>query len=119
MVRSHGSNGMRCVIQMTWPMYRHAECRFNGRLLQLTRMEAEVLSVLLLHRGCPLTPTDLIEAVYPDADFEPDTARNCVSVFMGRLRKKLPSLIQWHGFAQGKGFQGWLIERDQPMRMAA
>jgi DNA-binding response OmpR family regulator len=41
-------------IRMTWPMYRHCECRFQGRLVKLTRAERDVLSVLLLHRGRPV-----------------------------------------------------------------
>lgn len=107
-------------ISMTWPMYRHRECRYRGRLVQLTRSETEVLSVLLLHRGRPLFAGQLLEAIYPDPDDEPDTAKKCLHVFLSDLRTKLPGLIVYRGAARGRGFLGWTIERPlEELRQAA
>jgi DNA-binding response OmpR family regulator len=105
-------------IRMTWPMYRHCECRFQGRLVKLTRAERDVLSVLLLHRGRPVETEQMVEATY-DAELEPDSAHQCVLVFVHRLRRKLPGLIRQHSPAAGRGFQGWVIDRPLEQRAAA
>jgi DNA-binding response OmpR family regulator len=107
-------------IRMTWPMYRHCECRYMERIVRLTRSETEVLSVLLLHRGRPLFAGQLLEALYPDPDEEPDTAKKCLHVFLSDLRAKLPGLITYRGAARGRGFLGWTIELPrEDLRQAA
>lgn len=101
-------------IRMTWQMYRIGICSFHGRFVRLTHMEAEILSVFLMRRGRLTTTTDLIEAIYPDPDLEPDTAANCIAVVLGRVRRKLPGLIETIGY------QGHLIELPhEELRQAA
>lgn len=106
-------------ISLTWPMVVRGECRFDGRLVHLTPAECDVLATLLLHRGCPVMPSEMIEAIY-HPDREPEWSHNCVLVYVYRLRRKLPGLIHQHGpTTTHRGFQGWVIDRPQELRAAA
>lgn len=96
---------------MSWPQYRHAECRFGNRFVALSRKEADVLAVLLMNRGRPVKTGDLIAAVYPDG--EPEHAADCVRVFVHNLRHKLPGVIRNHTPAWGNGAQGYVIDRPK------
>lgn len=97
---------------MTWQMYRVGVCSYQGQFVHLTRTETEIVSALLLRRGQRVRLHELIEAVYPDPDFEPDTAKNCILVLLSRVRRKLPGLIQTLGW-------GWIIDTPHELRAAA
>ena len=100
-------------ISMTWPQLRRGECTYQGQRVRLTRMECEVLSVLLMHRGRRVGLTMLIEAIYPDPDLEPDFAARCIMSILWRTRQKVPGAIKsTHGW-------GWEVGLPVPMSMAA
>jgi DNA-binding response OmpR family regulator len=60
--------------------------RRNGRVIELTRREFELLEELARHRGIVLSRKQLLERVW-GYDFEVDG--NVVDVFVGYLRRKL------------------------------
>ena len=60
----------------------------DGGAIKLTSHEFRLLSYLVHHSGRVVSRTELIEHLY-DQDFDRDS--NTVEVFIGRLRKKLPS----------------------------
>ncbi len=76
------------IVRMTWPQYRRGECSALVTV-KLTRMETEMLSTLLARRPAPLTTGDLIEAIYPDPDAEPEFAVNLTRRLIVSLRRKL------------------------------
>lgn len=64
----------------------------DGRPVKVTSLEFRLLSYLMHHKGRVVSRTELIEHLY-DQDFDRDS--NTIEVFVGRLRKKLPtSLIE-------------------------
>ncbi len=67
---------------------RSSRASVEGRALALTGHEYRVLAYLMHHRGEIVSRSELIEHIYAQ-DFERDS--NTVEVFIGRLRKKLPS----------------------------
>lgn len=79
---------------MTWPQYLRRECTFNGDVIKLGRVQTEILSTLLMRSPAPVSASDLIEAVYPNPDKEPDWADSCIKVLVHRVRKKLPGVIE-------------------------
>jgi two-component system OmpR family response regulator len=62
------------------------EVRRDGREIELTTREFELLAFLLRHKERVLTRTLIIEQVW---DMQFDTGTNLVDVMVGRLRKKL------------------------------
>jgi two-component system OmpR family response regulator len=60
----------------------------DGNPIKLTSHEYRVLEYLLHHRDRVVSRTELIEHLY-DQDFDRDS--NTIEVFVGRLRKKIPS----------------------------
>jgi DNA-binding response OmpR family regulator len=101
-------------IRMTWPMYLRSECECRGALVSLAPSGADILAALLLRRGELVSHAELIEALWPEPDFEPETSINCLAVHMMRLRQRLPSLIEtWWG-------RGYMIELPrEDLRQAA
>jgi two-component system, OmpR family, response regulator PrrA len=90
------------------PARRQAWCR--GQLLELTKREFELLSVLTANAGIVLSRDRLLELVW-GYDFATDT--NVVDVFVGYLRRKLevdgaPRLIHT---VRGVGF---VLRDDRP-----
>lgn len=67
---------------------RGARVCLDGQPLTLTSHEFRVLAYLMQRRGQAVTRGELSEHVYP-LDSERDS--NTIEVFVGRLRKKLPS----------------------------
>ena len=64
----------------------------DGEAVRLTAQEFKLLSYLMHHQGKVVSRTELTEHIY-DQDFDRDS--NTIEVFVGRLRKKIPSdLIQ-------------------------
>jgi DNA-binding response OmpR family regulator len=74
---------------MTWPQYLRRECRIGEFVIKLSPQETEVLSTLLMRYPDSLTVTELIEAVWPDADHEPDYAVALIGQHIWHLRQKL------------------------------
>lgn len=60
----------------------------NGLVIPLTSHEFKVLSYLMHHQNELMSRTELTEHIYAQ-DFDRDS--NTIEVFIGRLRKKLPS----------------------------
>lgn len=62
----------------------------DGAPVKLTAHEFKVLSYLMHHRDKVVSRTELTEHIY-DQDFDKDS--NTIEVFVGRLRKKIPTEI--------------------------
>ncbi|MBT5048587.1 MAG: response regulator transcription factor [Rhodospirillaceae bacterium] len=60
----------------------------DGAPIKLTAHEFKVLSYLMHHRDEVVSRTELTEHIY-DQDFDKDS--NTIEVFVGRLRKKIPT----------------------------
>ncbi|MYN14384.1 response regulator [Pusillimonas sp. TS35] len=67
---------------------RQARATVNGRALNLTSHEYRVLAILAQRAGEVVSRTELTEHLYAQ-DFDRDS--NTIDVFIGRLRKKLPT----------------------------
>lgn len=98
---------------MTWPQYLRSECRHNGRVVSLSRYECELVSLLLMRRGHILSHHQLIEALYPNPDREPDYAVNLMHRRHLALKRKLPGLIE---MVHGRGLS---IPIGHELRLAA
>jgi two-component system OmpR family response regulator len=67
---------------------RTSRVTVDGAPIKLTSHEYRLLSYLMHHQGRVVSRTELVEHLY-DQDFDRDS--NTIEVFVGRLRKKLPS----------------------------
>jgi two-component system OmpR family response regulator len=65
-----------------------ARVTFDGQQVKLTSHEYRLLAYLMHHNGRVVSRTELVEHLY-DQDFDRDS--NTIEVFIGRLRKKIPS----------------------------
>lgn len=72
---------------MTWPQYRRGECTAWGFRVKLSRLQADVLAVLLMRFPAAVPTGDLIEAAWPAA--EPDYAKHLVQRTVRELSVKL------------------------------
>lgn len=67
---------------------RTSRVTVDGDPIKLTSHEYRLLAYLMHHQGRVVSRTELVEHLY-DQDFDRDS--NTIEVFVGRLRKKLPS----------------------------
>ena len=67
---------------------RLARVTLDGSTVKLTSHEYRLLSYLMHHRDKVVSRMELVEHMY-DQDFDRDS--NTIEVFVGRLRKKIPS----------------------------
>jgi len=67
---------------------RSSRVTADGAPVKLTSHEYRLLAYLMHHRGRVVSRSELIEHLY-DQDFDRDS--NTIEVFVGRLRKKIPS----------------------------
>jgi two-component system OmpR family response regulator len=67
---------------------RTSRVTVDGTPVKLTSHEYRLLAYLMHHQGRVVSRTELVEHLY-DQDFDRDS--NTIEVFVGRLRKKLPS----------------------------
>ena len=67
---------------------RSSKVTVDGTAVRLTAQEFKLLSYLMHHKGEVVSRTELTEHLY-DQDFDRDS--NTIEVFVGRLRKKIPS----------------------------
>lgn len=65
-----------------------ARVTVDGTLIKLTSHEFRLLAYLVHHKDKVISRTELVEHLY-DQDFDRDS--NTIEVFVGRLRKKIPS----------------------------
>ncbi len=65
-----------------------ARVSVNGQPIKLTSHEYRLLAYLMHHRERVVSRTELVEHLY-EQDFDRDS--NTIEVFIGRLRKKIPS----------------------------
>lgn len=105
------------MIEMTWPMHQRCECRLFGSVVSLTPFQRDMLLLLLLRRGRPVSVNEIIESLY-HPDFEPDFAYKCVHTQICHLRKKLPGVIKRHTETR-KGSFGYVVDLPDEMRIAA
>ena len=87
------------IVRMTWPMSCRGCCTVDGREIRFAAQEQSVFEALLLW------PPDrwrndweLIEAIYPDAEREPETARAMVRVYVASIRNKGVPVECLHGW---------------------
>jgi|EndMetStandDraft_4_1072995.scaffolds.fasta_scaffold129243_1 DNA-binding winged helix-turn-helix (wHTH) protein len=101
---------------MTWPQYRRNQCSIESFVIDLTDVEAELLSILLVRYPEPVMLDDLIGAAYPDPDLEPDDARGAVTERMRNLARKLGAFrIKTNGRFRGY----WLCQKPEDIGIAA
>jgi two-component system OmpR family response regulator len=82
----HASNEIECgPVRLD---LRSGRVTVDGNPIKLTSHEYKVLEYLLHHTDRVVSRTELIEHLY-DQDFDRDS--NTIEVFIGRLRKKMPS----------------------------
>lgn len=74
------------MISMTWPQYLRRECRITA---QLSPQESELLSTLLVRHPCPVTTSELIEALWPDPEREAERAEARIHCLVLSLRGKI------------------------------
>ena len=77
------------MITMTWPQYRRSQCSIEDWVIDLSPMEAELLSTLLIRYPSPVTIREMIEIVYPDPDAEPDYPETQIVQRMAQLARKI------------------------------
>ncbi len=93
---------------MTWPQYRRRECRV---VAALSPLEAELIATLLLRYPAPVSTAELIEAIYPDPDVEPDSA---VTQIHALVRKAGHKIGRRHIAASPLGYR--LVQRPADLR---
>jgi DNA-binding response OmpR family regulator len=100
-------------VSMTIPQLRRSECTINGVPHHLTPGRAEFLATLLV--ASPdhfLRPDDLIEALWPDPDLQPETAYWVLKVYAANLRRMGVVIEGGCEGHRGRGaaiFMGWRI----------
>lgn len=67
---------------------KSARLTHDGAHIKLTSHEYRLLAYLMHHRGRVVSRTELVEHLY-EQDFDRDS--NTIEVFVGRLRKKIPT----------------------------
>jgi DNA-binding response OmpR family regulator len=77
------------MISMTWPEYQRRQCRIGAFVVQLTPLETELLSALLVGYPHSVTIEALIESAYPDPDSEPDDAEATIIEGIRKLARKI------------------------------
>lgn len=74
---------------MTWPQYIRGECRVDRKVVRLSRQMTELLATLLLRYPRMVPVADLIDAIHPDPDGEPENAKGVVYCQLHRLRQRI------------------------------
>ncbi|CEA00849.1 Response regulator protein GraR [Jeotgalicoccus saudimassiliensis] len=78
----------------------------NDSIIELTKNESHILSILAQHRGETVSRTEIIEALWDDSKFISD---NTLTVNVNRLRKKLESIGLSHAIVTKTGI-GYILE---------
>jgi DNA-binding response OmpR family regulator len=74
---------------MTWPQYRRRQCTVGDFTIDLSPLETELLSTLLIRYPAPMRVGELIEVVYPNPDAEPDWAASVITKALRSLAHKV------------------------------
>lgn len=74
------------MVSMTLPQLRRHECTIDGRVVKLRHTLAELLALLLVSGPKFLSRDDLIEALWPNPDFEPEWAETIIHLRIHELR---------------------------------
>lgn len=104
------------MISMTWPQYRRRQCAIGEFVIQLSRIETELLFALLVRYPQPITLGELVEFIYPNPDMEPEAAETAVVQRMHKLARKVGAFrIVTNGRYRGYS----LCQRPEDVRLAA
>lgn len=76
----------RFPVRMTWPNFRRKECWVR---VDLSAMETELLSLLLIRRGKYVSKEEIIEVLWPDADTQRLATHSAINIIVKALRDKL------------------------------
>jgi DNA-binding response OmpR family regulator len=79
---------------MTWPQYLRRECTVQGFNVRLSRLQAEILLILMLRFPGPVKTSEFVEAIWHEAmwaniDAEPSTAPDVVIQTIQHLKKNI------------------------------
>ena len=94
---------------VTWDA-RRLETAFEGRSVDLSRNEGQLLAALLAARGAVVTRETLLEALWDDAEFVDD---NTLTVNVTRLRRKLSEVGLGEAVRTVRG-EGYRLEVGGP-----
>lgn len=76
------------MIQMTWPMFKRCECKIDGVTLTLGYVSFAIVTYLLFSNPNRfVSPTELIDEIWPNPDKAPVDENNTLKVLICRLRK--------------------------------
>ena len=73
-----------------WAFTWHNYITRNWQGIELTPQESNVLLMLILHSNRYVHRNNIIEFLWPDAEYEPTYAVKVVREYVYRLRRKLP-----------------------------
>lgn len=77
------------MISMTWPQYLRGECRVSGFTVRLSPQEAELLSEMLVRYPREVKEEELVAALWPDPETEPEWALANLRALVHRVRHKI------------------------------
>lgn len=77
-------------VRMTWPNYLRRTLVVDGVEHRLTPKLIDLALLLLLRRGAFVPIPDVIEALWPNPDEEPDFSEDVIRTYVSRLRRVLP-----------------------------
>lgn len=94
-------------VSMTWPQMLRHEVAMDGYVVSVQPKSHAILVALLANRGRTLSKNELIEAIWPDPDDEPDWASDTFYQHMTNLFAKVGDLVtNVHGY-------GYILPRDE------
>jgi hypothetical protein len=101
-------------VSMTWPEYQRGQCTIDGMRCKVGPAIAELLALLLISDPATFVGMDdILDALWPNPDRQPDTWRNVVSVYMAKLSGLGVQIERRVGRGMGQGCrssdQGWRI----------
>ncbi len=76
-------------IRQSPEQYHRNQCVVDGRLVQLTTQECDVLSILLARRGASVPVAVIRHGLWPNPDNEPGAADRVIQARIGMLRRLL------------------------------
>jgi two-component system, cell cycle response regulator CtrA len=88
----------------------------GGRDAHLTKTEYEILQLLALRQGTPISKEIFLNHLYGGRD-EPD--QKIIDVFICKLRKKLAEVSGGKDYIETIWGRGWLLREPQPVKMAS
>lgn len=82
------------MISMTWPEYRRRQCTYRGHRVQLTPVQAEIVSLLLLRPNKVISRAEMYDACWPapGRTNKPPHSSKVLDIQICMLRKKMPDM---------------------------